>query len=123
MTKLNEATNDWVTIEILEVKNALQGERVCVTGHLGISRKKFQELVSAAGAEIHDTVKSNTTILVSNNDWTAINLPTQDGKKKSSKLIAAEKNNRNDWGTKLPVVRTRIMNEAMFIALLAEKAA
>lgn len=115
MARNNDHTNLWNVIIVMEVTGALRGERVCITGHVGLPRKQIQDIIRQAGGAVHDDVHSDTTILVSNNDWTATTVQEVGGKKKSSKMIKAEENNR--WGR----VRTRIMSEEQFCQLIIEK--
>ncbi len=115
MARKNDHTNLWNVIIVMEVTGALQGERVCITGHVGLPRKQIQDIIRQAGGVVHEDVHSDTTILVSNGDWTAQTVQEVGGKKKSSKMLKAEENNR--WGR----VRTRIISEEMFCNIIIEK--
>lgn len=115
MARKNEKSDLATVIQVMEVTGALHGQRVCITGHMGLPRKEIQRIISQAGGQVHEDVHSDTTILVSNNDWTAQTLK-DDGKgnKKSSKMIKAEQNNR--WGSK-----TQIMSEDEFYQLIIDR--
>lgn len=116
MARNNDHTNLWNVIIVMEVTGALKGERVCITGHVGLPRKQIQDIVRQAGGEVHEDVHSDTTILVSNGDWTATTVQEVGGKKKSSKMVKAEANNR--YSTR---PRTRIVSEEIFCNLIIEK--
>ena len=115
MARNNETTALWTVIQVMEVTGALKGERVCITGHVGLPREQIQGIIRQAGGEVHDSVKPDTTILVSNGDWTATTVGERNGVKKSSKMLKAEENNK--WGR----VRTKIISEEMFCQLLIDK--
>lgn len=115
MARKNEKSDLATVIQVMEVTGALQGERICITGHLGLPRKEIQGIIRQAGGRVDETVHSDTTILVSNGDWTAMTVGEVNGVKKSSKMIKAEENNQ--WGR----TRTRIMSEEAFYQLIIDK--
>lgn len=93
----------WRVLDVMEITDALKGQRVCITGHLGLARHEVQAIIQKAGGEVHDSIKWNTTILVTNKDWTA---GTVDGA--SSKFRKAQANG------------TKIVNEQAFIDYIVE---
>lgn len=108
MSRINEYTALWNVVLVMEVSGALKNEKVCVTGHLGIPRKLIYEIIVQAGGIIQEDVGRDTTILVSNQDWTSKNLL---GGKKSSKMIKAEQMNK--YGE-----RVRILSEEKLCNLI-----
>lgn len=116
MARKNDHTDLWNVIVVMEVTGALKGERVCITGHVGLPRKQIQDIVVQAGGQVHEDVHSDTTILVSNGDWTATTLASGPGGKKSSKMVKAEANNRY-WGRP----RTKIISEETFCNMIIER--
>ncbi len=111
MARKTDATDLWIVVQVLEVTGALTGEKICITGHLSLPRKQIQDIIRQAGGIVHEDVHGDTTLLVSNGDFTAVNLV---GGKKSSKMLKAEKNNQYH-------VRTKIISEEMFCNRIIQK--
>jgi NAD-dependent DNA ligase len=99
-----DAANTWAVMDVMDVTNALKGQRVCFTGHLGLARHELVRIIEKAGGECHDDVKSHTTILVTNRDFTK---GTVSGNK-SNKIRKAEQ------------YRVKILSEQQFIDLIVE---
>ena len=115
MARKNDRSNLAAVIQVMEVTGALTNQRICVTGHMGLPRKEIHQIIVQAGGEVHDDVRDHTTILVSNSDWTATTIgEVNGGKKKSSKQIKAESNNR--YGR----VRTKIFSEDQFYQFIID---
>jgi NAD-dependent DNA ligase len=105
MAKKTENTNLLEVMEVLEERSSkLQGKSFCITGHLGLPRKKIVEMVRMNGGIVHDNVGWGTNFLICNYDW---NKGTTITEKKSSKLIKAE-----DCGVK-------VITESEFVKMLS----
>ena len=71
MAHENDCTGLAVVAEVMEVEDAFKGKRFSVTGHLGVTRDRFVELVERAGGQFDKAPTYGTTYLVTNKDWTA----------------------------------------------------
>ena len=91
-----------VAAVMLDDSTALRGKRICISGHLGKTRDEIVKLIEDAGGTFHDTIKSDTTHLLSNADWTKGSI----NGKVSSKFDKARR-----WGV-------RIISEKDFFAML-----
>ena len=69
MARINEFTDLATIAEVMEIEGVLKGKRICITGHLGRPRKDIVKLIEMAGGEFHDSVKWNTTHMLTNGDW------------------------------------------------------
>jgi NAD-dependent DNA ligase len=88
MAKNNESTAILNVMALNEdTSEALRGKRVCFTGHMGMTRAEMTKFIQDHGGEVHDGIKWNTNLLVTNRDWNKGSTITE---KKSSKLIKAE---------------------------------
>lgn len=88
MAKQNESSDILTVMAINEdTSSALRGKRVCFTGHMGMTRDEMSKFIEAHGGQVHDGIKGNTNLLVTNRDWNKGSTITE---KKSSKLIKAE---------------------------------
>lgn len=88
MAKQNESTDILNVMAVNEdTSTALRGKRVCFTGHMGMTRDEMSKFIEAHGGQVHDGIKGNTNLLVTNRDWNKGSTITE---KKSSKLIKAE---------------------------------
>jgi NAD-dependent DNA ligase len=103
MARTTDNTDVWKVLDVMEITDALKGQRVCFTGHISLPRNQVQEIVRKAGGECHDSIKWNTTLLVTNKDWTANSV---DGA--SSKFRKAQSNG------------TKIISEQKFIDYIVE---
>jgi NAD-dependent DNA ligase len=98
-----------VAAVMLESNTALRGKKICITGHLGKTRAEIAKLIEDAGGEFHDSLKWNTTHLLTNADWNANSVSgSLKGKPVSSKFEKAKKQG------------TRVISEAEFYAMLVE---
>ncbi len=94
MARVNEATNLWAIIEVLEMSgSALRGLSFSITGHLGLPRDQIVKVIESAGGTFNAQPDYGTRYLVTNKDFNANStvLP-----KKSSKMLKAER-----FGTRL----------------------
>jgi NAD-dependent DNA ligase len=103
MARTTDNTDVWKVLDVMEITGALKGQRICFTGHASLPRAQISAIVQKAGGEIHDSVKYDTTMLVSNKDW---NAGSVDGV--SSKFRKAQANG------------TKIINEQQFIDYIVE---
>ena len=87
MARINEFTSLGEIAEIMEISGTLTGKKICVTGHMGRKREDIKKLIKMAGGEFHDSVKWNTTYLLTNSDWT----PGSTNGKVSSKFVKAQR--------------------------------
>jgi len=72
MARINDKTDLLDVIAVMEPEGKpLKGMRICITGHLAKPRPEVQELIRVGGGEVHETMKWDTTHLVTNQDWTA----------------------------------------------------
>jgi NAD-dependent DNA ligase len=86
MARTNEFTKLAEVVEVMEVPSGCFNKmRICITGHLGKPRHEIVRLIEQGGGVFHDTVKYDTTHLLTNADWTTINGKT------SSKYDKAKK--------------------------------
>jgi NAD-dependent DNA ligase len=83
----NDCTGLAVVAEVMEVEDAFKGKRFSVTGHLGVTRNRFIELVEKAGGVFDKAPTWGTTYLVTNKDWTVNSINGA----KSNKLRKAER--------------------------------
>ena len=90
------------TVGKRRARRALKGRRICISGRLGKTRDEIVKLIEDAGGTFHDTIKSDTTHLLTNADWTKNSI----NGKGSSKLDKARR-----WGV-------RIISEKEFFAML-----
>jgi NAD-dependent DNA ligase len=101
MARNNEFTKLADVVEVMEVPvGCLKGKRICITGHLGKPRQEIARIIEQGGGIFHDTVKYDTTHLLTNADWTTTKGST------SSKYQKAR-----SYGCKF-------INEAEFFAML-----
>lgn len=71
MARNNEFTQLAEVVEVMEVpQNCLKGKRICITGHLGKPRGEIARIIEQGGGVFHETVKYDTTHLLTNSDWT-----------------------------------------------------
>ena len=71
MARTNEFTKLAEVVEVMEVPaNCFNRMKICITGHLGKPRHEIVRLIEQGGGVFHDTVKFDTTHLLSNSDWT-----------------------------------------------------
>ena len=69
--RINEFTDLATIAEVMEIQNTLKGMRIAISGHLGRNRQDVVKIIEMAGGVFHDSVKINTTHLLTNQDWTA----------------------------------------------------
>jgi len=86
MARQNDCSGLAVVAEVMEVEDAFRGKRFSVTGHLGVTRDRFVELVEKAGGVFDKAPTWGTTYLVTNADWTQNSIVGT----KSNKLRKAE---------------------------------
>lgn len=71
MARVNAMTDMSVIAEVMEVRDAFKGMKICITGHLGRKREDIVKLIESGGGVFHDNIKAwNTTHLLTNADWT-----------------------------------------------------
>jgi NAD-dependent DNA ligase len=102
MARQNECSDLAVVAEVMEVDDAFRGKRFSVTGHVGVTRDRFVELVEKAGGVFDKTPTYGTTYLVTNSDWTQGSIVGT----KSNKLRKAEQ------------LGVKIINEKRFFEML-----
>lgn len=114
MAKQNDSTDILNVMAVNEdTSTALRGKRVCFTGHMGMTRDEMMKFIVAHGGQVHDGVKGNTNLLVTNRDWNKGSTITE---KKSSKLIKAEQQ-------RIKIVSEKELLDMVFQFQEAEKAA
>jgi len=86
--RVNEYTNLAEIAQVMEIRNVLQGKRICVTGHLGRPRQEIAKIIGMADGVFHERIQYDTTHLLTNADWNA----GSTAGKVSSKFIKAQKN-------------------------------
>jgi BRCT domain type II-containing protein len=87
MARVNEKTDMWTVIEVMEVSNALKGKVFSITGHLGRPRPVIVKIIETAGGRFEAEPKWGVNFLITNRDW---NKGSTKEAKRSNKLIAAE---------------------------------
>ena len=101
-----DQANTWQVIDVMELTNALKGIRVCVTGHLGLSRNEVSAIIQRAGGCLEDSVRYGVKYLITNKDWTTGSIIGA----KSNKLRKAEE------------LGVKVISEQAFIDLIVERA-
>lgn len=71
MARKNENTDVYGMLEVMASGRVLRGKEICVTGHLGVPRHQFANLIDRCGGRLVSTPTSGTFCLVTNHDWTA----------------------------------------------------
>lgn len=89
MARVNDKTDMWTVIEVMEVSNALKGKTFSITGHLGRPRDVIVKIIETAGGKFEPRPRYGVNFLITNKDW---NKGSTVDPKKSSKLIEAERN-------------------------------
>jgi NAD-dependent DNA ligase len=103
MTRVTETTDFLKIVSVMEpAGKPLKGMRICVTGHLSVSREEWVKLIEQAGGIFHKSVVYGTTHLCTNADWSKGSI----NGKVSSKYIKAQQ-----FGVK-------IINEQALVDLL-----
>jgi NAD-dependent DNA ligase len=105
MARVNDKTDMWTVIEVMEVSNALKGKTFSITGHLGRPRDVIVKIIETAGGKFEPRPRYGTNFLITNRDW---NKGSTVSATKSSKLIEAEKN------------RIKIISEDEFCQLIID---
>lgn len=114
MAKQNESSDILNVMAVNEdTSTALRGRRVCFTGHMGMTRDEMSKFIEAHGGWVHDGIKGDTNLLVTNREWNKGSTITE---KKSSKLIKAERQG-------VRVVSEKDLLDMVFKFQEAEKAA
>lgn len=71
--RINDTTSMLEIVAVMEPSGKpMKGMRICITGHLSLTRDRWAELIEQAGGEFHPTMKWNTTHLCTNADWNNI---------------------------------------------------
>lgn len=104
--RVNANTDLALVLEVMEVRNALKGKRISITGHLGRPRKDIIAIIERAGGTFDSHPKYGTSFLVTNKDWNKGSTVTAT---KSNKLIEAENNG------------TKILSEEQFYELICQQ--
>lgn len=103
MAKINEHTDLWSVVEIMEVSNAFRGMSFSITGHLGKKRDDIVKIIEQAGGTFHKAPAYGTTYLITNHDWNSSSTVVTGA---SRKLLKAQSNG------------VKIISEADFCNLL-----
>lgn len=108
MARVNEMTDmAEVASVMIDSSSVLRGKKICITGHLGKTRGEIVKLIESAGGEFHDSIKWDTTHLLTNEDWNANTVHGRaGGKKVSSKFEKARRQG------------VKVINEKAFYDLL-----
>ena len=85
-TELSDLARTLDVLEPVPTKHT-RGKRIVFTGHLGLPRDQYQEIVEKAGMVFEKRVAWGVHFLCTNGDWTKNSLK---GAKKSIKFIKAE---------------------------------
>lgn len=88
MAEKTECTDLWNILLVLESSNVLKGKRISVTGHLGVKRTEFIQVIEMAGGEFVEQPRYGTHFLVTNKSW---NEGSTVEAKASSKLLKAQR--------------------------------
>ncbi len=88
MAKETESTGI-LTVMMVDEKDgeSLRGKRIAATGHLGLPRAEIARLIAANGGVFHDSIKWDTSHLVTNRQWNRGSTTTPT---KSKKILDAE---------------------------------
>jgi len=105
MAKINDHTDLWAVVQVMEVSNAFRGKSFSITGHLGLPRPAIVKIIEQAGGRFEERPRYGTDFLITNREW---NPGTTVDPKKSSKLIEAEKNH------------IKVISEAEFCQMLID---
>lgn len=105
MARVNDKTDLWTIISVMEITGVLTGKSFSITGHLAKPRKEIIEVIQQGGGTFMERPQLGCNFLICNHDW---NPNSTIKPKKSSKLLEAERN------------RVKVISEDEFCQLIIE---